>query len=417
MNVTIQPGPRQGRVRIPASKSQAHRLLLCAALGEGETELLCGGLSADIRATMDCLRALGAGIWQEGERLRVKPIRTAPRSCALPCGESGSTLRFLLPQAGALGTEAVFHRKGRLPQRPLRPLDEELRSHGMKLREEGEALYAAGKLAAGDYTLPGNVSSQFISGLLMALPQLPGDSRLTVTGDLESAGYVAMTEDALAESGIRWQRTGQVWSIPGGQRFHLPRLCRVEGDWSNAAFFLCAGALSRRGVTVEGLSLRSSQGDQAVLRLLRRFGAEVTEREGAVTVRSGMLHGITVDAGPIPDLIPTLSVVAAASVGDSRMENARRLRDKESDRLEGTAALIRDLGGSARVEGDTLIIHGRGGLRGGNASVLGDHRLAMAAAIAACACRESVTVDDSRCVEKSYPRFWEDFRQLKGEEL
>ena len=417
MNVTIQPGPRQGRVRIPASKSQAHRLLLCAALGEGETELLCGGLSADIRATMDCLRALGAGIWQEGERLRVKPIRTAPRSCALPCGESGSTLRFLLPQAGALGTEAVFHRKGRLPQRPLRPLDEELRSHGMKLREEGEALYASGMLTAGDYTLPGNVSSQFISGLLMALPQLPGDSRLTVTGELESAGYVAMTEDTLAESGIRWQRTGQVWSIPGGQRFHPPRLCQVEGDWSNAAFFLCAGALSRRGVTVEGLSLRSSQGDQAVLRLLRRFGAEVTEREGAVTVRSGMLHGITVDAGPIPDLIPTLSVVAAASVGDSRIENARRLRDKESDRLEGTAALIRDLGGSARVEGDTLIIHGRGGLRGGNASILGDHRLAMAAAIAACACRESVTVDDSRCVEKSYPRFWEDFRQLKGEEL
>ena len=150
MNVTIQPGPRQGRVRIPASKSQAHRLLLCAALGEGETELLCGGLSADIRATMDCLRALGAGIWQEGERLRVKPIRTAPRSCALPCGESGSTLRFLLPQAGALGTEAVFHRKGRLPQRPLRPLDEELRSHGMKLREEGEARYASGMLTAGD---------------------------------------------------------------------------------------------------------------------------------------------------------------------------------------------------------------------------------------------------------------------------
>ena len=251
MNVTIQPGPRQGRVRIPASKSQAHRLLLCAALGEGETELLCGGLSADIRATMDCLRALGAGIWQEGERLRVKPIRTAPRSGALPCGESGSTWRFLLPQAGALGTEAVFHRKGRLPQRPLRPLDEELRSHGMKLREEGEALYASGKLTAGDYTLPGNVSSQFISGLLMALPQLPGDSRLTVTGELESAGYVAMTEDTLAESGIRWQRTGQVWSIPGGQRFHPPRLCQVEGDWSNAAFFLCAGALSRRGVTVE----------------------------------------------------------------------------------------------------------------------------------------------------------------------
>ena len=275
MNVTIQPGPRQGRVRIPASKSQAHRLLICAALGEGETELLCGGLSADIRATMECLKALGAGIRQDGERLWVKPIRSVPRSCQLPCGESGSTLRFLLPQAGALGTEAVFHRQGRLSQRPLRPLDEELRTHGMKLWEEDEALYATGHLHSGDYTLPGNVSSQFISGLLMALPRLPGDSRLTVTGNLESAGYVAMTEDALAESGIRWQRTGQVWTIPGGQRFHLPRLCRVEGDWSNAAFFLCAGAVSWRGVTVEGLSLRSSQGDQAVLRLLRRFGADV----------------------------------------------------------------------------------------------------------------------------------------------
>ena len=150
---------------------------------------------------------------------------------------------------------------------------------------------------------------------------------------------------------------------------------------------------------------------------LRALGAEVTEREGAVTVRNGMLRGITVDAGPIPDLIPTLRVVAAAAVGDTRIENARRLRDKESDRLEGTAALIRDLGGSVRVEGDTLLIHGQGGLRGGNVSVLGDHRLAMAAAIAACICRESVTVDDSRCGEKSYPRFWEDLRQLKGEQL
>ena len=212
MNVTIQPGPRQGRVRIPASKSQAHRLLICAALGEGETELLCGGLSADIRATIDCLKALGAGIRQEGERLWVKPIRTAPRNCQLPCGESGSTLRFLLPQAGALGTEAVFHRQGRLPQRPLRPLDEELRSHGMGLWEEGEALYATGRLRSGDYTLPGNVSSQFISGLLMALPRLPGDSRLTVTGTLESAGYVAMTEDALRQS---FHRITRVWNLGG----------------------------------------------------------------------------------------------------------------------------------------------------------------------------------------------------------
>ena len=417
MTVTVQPGARWGRVRVPASKSQAHRLLLCAALGEGETELLCGGLSADIRATVECLRALGAGIRQEGERLWVKPIRSAPRSCRLPCGESGSTLRFLLPQVGALGTEGAFLRRGRLPQRPLSPLDEALRAHGMQLWEEGEILYAGGKLTPGDYTLPGDVSSQFISGLLMALPRLPGDSRLTVTGPLESAGYVAMTEDALGLSGIRWQRSGQTWAIPGGQRFHLPRLCRVEGDWSGAAFFLCAGALSRRGITVEGLSLRSAQGDRAVVQLLRRFGAEITERESAVTVRRGVLHGITVDAAPIPDLIPALSVVAAASVGDTRIENARRLRDKESDRLRGTAALLRALGANVEEGEDSLLIHGRGGLRGGSVDPSADHRLAMAAAIAACACREGVTVKDSRCVEKSYPKFWEDLRQLKGEEL
>ena len=249
MTAVAAPGPRTGRVTIPASKSQAHRLLICAALGREPVELVCGGPSADILATANCLNALGADIQQTApDRFSVRPVTAAPGTAAqLACGESGSTLRFLLPLVGALGAEGAFVMEGRLPQRPLAPFDAVLKEHGMALEQEGSLLRCGGRLRPGEYTLPGNVSSQYISGLLMALPRLTGDSTLTVTGPMESAGYVAMTEDALRLSGIRFTRDGQSWRIPGGQTCRLPGLCRVEGDWSNAAFFLCAGALSPGG--------------------------------------------------------------------------------------------------------------------------------------------------------------------------
>ncbi len=418
MTATVSPGPRAGRVTIPASKSQAHRLLICAALGREPVELVCGGPSADILATAKCLNALGADIQQIApDRFSVRPIAAAPGGRAqLACGESGSTLRFLLPLVGALGAEGTFVMEGRLPQRPLAPFDTVLKEHGMTLQQEGDLLRCGGQLRPGDYSLPGNVSSQYISGLLMALPRLAGNSTLTVTGHMESAGYVAMTEDALRLSGIRFTREGQTWRIPGGQRCRLPQLCRVEGDWSNAAFFLCAGALSPGGITVEGLSLTSSQGDRAVVDILRAFGAQVTEGDGSVTVRKGTLRGVTIDAAPIPDLIPTLSAVAAAAEGTTYIENAGRLRLKESDRLKSTAALLSTLGGQVEEQEAGLVIHGRAQLEGGTADPWNDHRIAMAAAVAACACRGPVTVTDSQCVAKSYPRFWEDFQQLKGEQ-
>ena len=418
MTATVSPGPRTGRVTIPASKSQAHRLLICAALCREPVELVCGGPSADILATAKCLNALGADIQQTApDRFSVRPIAAAPGAPAqLACGESGSTLRFLLPLVGALGAEGTFVMEGRLPQRPLAPFDSVLKEHGMTLHQEGSRLRCGGQLRPGDYTLPGDVSSQYISGLLMALPRLAGDSTLTVTGHMESAGYVAMTEDALHLSGIRFTREGQSWRIPGGQCCRLPRLCRVEGDWSNAAFFLCAGALSPEGITVEGLSLTSSQGDRAVVDILRAFGAQVTEGDGSVTVRRGALRGVTIDAAPIPDLIPALSAVAAAAEGTTYIENAGRLRLKESDRLKSTAALLSALGGQAEEQEAGLVIRGRARLDGGTADPWNDHRIAMAAAVAACACRGPVTVTDSQCVAKSYPRFWEDFQQLKGEQ-
>ena len=414
MNVQLSAGPLRGTVRIPASKSQAHRLLICAALGKHPVTLHCDGLSKDIIATARCLQALGAEVALENDNL----IRLTPSAvqspCALPCGESGSTLRFLLPVAAALGAEATFHMEGRLPQRPLHPLDAEMERHGVTFIREGDTLTVRGRLLPGDYTLPGNVSSQYISGLLMALPLLDGDSTLTVTDTVESAAYIAMTEDALRLSGIAFEKDGWTYRIPGGQVCALPRELYVEGDWSNAAFFLCAGALSPAGVTVTGLNMASAQGDRAVVEILKQFGARVIEDEASVTVSAAPLHGITIDAAAIPDLIPVLSVTAAAAEGETRIINAERLRLKESDRLQTTAALLRAVGGSVEELPAGLIIHGSA-LTPGTVDACNDHRIAMSAAVAAIRC--DVTVLGSECVQKSYPRFWEDYASAKGEAL
>ena len=238
-----------------------------------------------------------------------------------------------------------------------------------------------------------------------------------MTGKLESAGYIAMTEDALRLSGIRLQKSGLTYTIPGGQTARLPAQCHVEGDWSNAAFFLCMGALSPAGVTVTGLSAASSQGDRAVLDVLRRFGADVRATQDAVTVRRGALHGVTIDAAPIPDLIPVLSVVAALADGETQIVNAARLRLKESDRLESTAAMLRALGAQVEVHDSGLTITGRKMLTGGTVDPQRDHRIAMAAATAACGCTGDILLSGSQAVSKYYPRFWEDFGSLTGGSL
>ena len=413
MTRTVAPGPRAGVIQIPASKSQAHRMLICAALSREPSRLILDGFSADIEATMQCLEALGARCEETANGLSVTPVGVCPAQARLDVGESGSTLRFLLPVLGALGVQAEIRMHGRLPERPLSPLWEVLEAHGMRLQQDGTILHTDGQLIAGDYSLPGNVSSQFISGLLFALPLLGGNSTLTVTGALQSARYVSMTEQALAEAGILTKKDGPVWQIGGGQRYASPAVQTVEGDWSNAAFFLCMGALSATGVTVTGLNSTSLQADRAITEILVRFGAELTVSEDAVTVRRGVLHGITLDAGPIPDLVPVVSCLAALCDGETRVENAARLRLKETDRLQTTAALLSALGGSVRELPDGLIISGRGRLSGGTADACGDHRIAMSAAMAACGCEGPVTVSGSECVAKSYPAFWEDFASLK----
>ena len=416
MNKTILPGARTGEVHIPASKSQAHRMLLCAAMGENEVTLRCRGLSKDILATVACLKALGASVDAEGEVLHLRPVSAPPPGlCLLPCGESGSTLRFLLPLVGALGASAVFEREGRLPERPIEPLRRELCRNGMDIRSDGARLSCSGQLRPGAFSLPGNISSQYISALLMTLPLLEGESTLHIEGALESAAYVAMTEEVLRLGGVRTEKTGYGYRIPGGQRCRFAPELSVEGDYSNAAFFLCAGALSERGIRVTGLDPQSRQGDRAIVPLLEEMGAQVASDGSSVTVKRDALHGITIDASPIPDLIPVLSVVAAAASGETRVIHAQRLRLKESDRLHSTTQMLRALGAEAEELPDGLVIRGGRTLAGGTVDACGDHRIAMSAAVAGGICRGAVTICGSECVQKSYPDFWTDFQQLKGD--
>lgn len=414
MNRVLSPGPRTGRVTVPGSKSRAHRLFLAAALGRTPVQLTCRGLSGDLLATLSCLEALGAQVESvKGDRFTLVPFSAPPtEKILLPCGESGTTLRFLLPLVGALGAEAVFQRRGRLPRRPLEPLLAELTRHGMTIRAQGDDLFVRGQLTPGDYALPGHISSQFISGLLLALPLLPGHSTLTLTSPPQSAPYIALTEQVLRQGGVKLRRGENAYAIPGGQGYALPSPQVVEGDWSAAAPFLCIGALSPAGVTVTGLTLPSLQGDSVLPALLEKMGAEVETSPQGVTVRAGTLRAITVDAGPIPDLIPPLCALCAVARGESRIRNARRLRDKESDRLQGVAELLNGLGGKLTVDGDDLRIFGVPRLQGGTADPRRDHRLAMTAAVAASACTGPVTVLDSDCVQKSYPAFWADYGQM-----
>ncbi len=414
MNITLPAGPLTGTVAIPASKSQAHRLLICAALGRRPVTLSCDGLSRDIQATMACLRAMGSAIDTASEKISVTPGMGTESLCHLPCAESGSTLRFLLPVAAAQGRHVAFHMEGRLPQRPMEALKDQLTAHGAVIARDGAVLTCHGQLLPGSYTLPGNISSQYISGLLLALPLLDGDSTLTITGPTESAPYIAMTEDALRLSAVAFTKEDNTYFISGRQSYTLPTQLPIEGDWSSAAFFLSAGAMSPAGMTVTGLSAASSQGDRAILDILRRFGADVLCADNHVTVRQNQLHGITINAAAIPDLIPVLSTVAAAAQGDTHIIHAERLRLKESDRLHTTAQLLTALGGCVEELPDGLVIHGHGGLVGGTVDACGDHRIAMSAAVAACICQEPVTVTGSECVEKSYPRFWNDRAALKG---
>lgn len=394
MDITITPRTLRGKIIAIPSKSMAHRMLICAAFAQEPTELICTETNQDIEATAQCLHLICHAIMPTNNGYDICPygyMHTPFDSFYLNCHESGSTLRFLLPIVGALGAYTIFKMEGRLPRRPLSPLWEEMERMGCKLEFISEnELKCTGKLRPGEYYIDGNVSSQFITGLLFATSLMDGDSKINITGTLESAPYVTMTQKVMEQFGVHTDG----FRIKGGQKYHSPGKVTVEGDWSNAAFFLAAQILGSQ-VQVNGLSSDSPQGDRSVVELLP------TLEEFS-----------TISAADIPDLVPILSVVAACRKG-AVFTDIQRLRLKESDRVEAIVSMITALGGKAEQTESTLTVYGTG-LTGGTVDSQNDHRIAMSAAVAATVCKEPVTILGADCVRKSYPSFWEEYKKLGG---
>ena len=410
MELTLSPRPIGGTVASIASKSQAHRLLICAALAWQSTKIICAESSADIDATIRCLAALGADFSRRDGTITVYPMELPRGDRELDCGESGSTLRFLLPVVGALGVGATFRLHGRLAERPLSPLWEEMERHGCRLsRPTPDTLRCEGRLSGGTYQIAGDVSSQFISGLLFALPLTGEESDIMLTSKAESAGYIALTVHALRQFGIAAEQTASGWHIPSGSFYASCGKAAVEGDWSNAAFWLCAGAISRP-VTVTGLNPDSLQADREITEILRRFGAEVRSDESGVNVAPSALHAIEIDARNIPDLVPPIAAVAACARGTTTIFGAERLRIKESDRLKSVADALRAVGGQVEITPDGLHITGCS-LHGGTIDSSNDHRIAMLAGILSSVCSQPITLTGAEAVRKSYPSFWEELKK------
>ena len=416
MNVTLYPSIPRGSLSAISSKSAAHRLLICAAFADAPTLVRCEQTNRDIEATVDCLCALGAHIEYRAPYFYVTPIKSPVNGATLNCAESGSTLRFLLPVVPALGVSAKFSMLGRLPERPLSPLYENLVSHGATISVQGSnPLVCEGRISGGEYRIRGDVSSQFISGLLFALTLLGEGGEIIIEGKTESAPYIDMTVSALSLFGAPPQKSERGYTVARGSRLVTPERIDVEGDWSGAAFPLCMGAIGSGEVTVRALDSNSSQGDMQVVDILRRFGADVQFERGEYTVRgSHALSGIDIDASQIPDLVPVLSVVAAVAHGTTNIRGVSRLRLKESDRVASVCAMLTSLGAQVSSGEDQITVVGKPRLAGGTVNSFNDHRIAMSAAVASVVCEGNVTVLDAQCVSKSYPQFWEDISEQLG---
>ncbi len=414
MRLQVIPSILSGTVRAPSSKSGLHRLLICAALSSQPTRIHGFMPSGDILATMNCLSALGAALTVREDVCTVVPPDQYRNESVFPCGESGTTLRFFLPLASALCGKASFTGHGRLPYRPISELLDAMQSGGAVLSSSHLPLTMSGKLMPGRYLLPGNVSSQYISGMLSALSVTPGESAVELTSPLESGSYVEMTIDALRRFGAEIEQSNQCYLIHGQHRLTSPGDVTAEGDWSGAASYLCAGAISGP-VSVSGLRRDSLQGDRSVLDILGHFGAK-TEWIAADTVRvvPGELRAIRVDLRNIPDLLPSLAVTAMFAKGTTVFLNGGRLRFKESDRLRATARLIESFGGTAEEGEDSLTITGPVNPRSALLPFSGDHRIVMAEAVAAACADGPSEIPDADSADKSYPGFFRDYHELGG---
>lgn len=394
MRVTVTPKKLSGAIDAIASKSYAHRMLIASALCDEPTKIWLNTTSEDIEATKECIKRLGALIDEHDGYIVVTPPKKENilKKPILDCNESGSTARFMLPVAAALSEEFSMVGGGRLPMRPHTPLIEQMRKKGVKISSNTLPLNACGKLSSGVYEIAGNISSQYITGLLLALPLLDKPSTIKLTTKLESAAYIDITTDVLSQFGIEIKKTPTGYEIPSA-KYISPKEITVEGDWSNTAFWIVADHISG-DINVRGMNKDSFQGDKKIC---------------------SVLSDEVIDASEIPDLVPILAVCACAKNGKTVIKNAERLRLKESDRLKAVTETLTGLGADVKELPDGLIINGHGFLDGGVCESFGDHRIVMSAAIASTICKSTVTINGAEAVNKSYPTFFDDFKSLGGE--
>lgn len=409
MNATVFPGISGGTIDSIPSKSFAHRLLILAAFADRPCDIICTGSSDDIEATAECLRALGAGIEKNGGLFRITPVSSLPPSPELDCRESGSTYRFMLPVCAAKGTPAAFKLKGRLAERPMRPLFDILEQNGVTIeRPSGDKVSISGALKGDRYTVRGDISSQFITGLMLAAPVMNRNITIDITGELSSSGYVDITAAALDCFGIKSSVLSTRIEVCGASGIKSPGTAEVEGDWSNAAFMIAACAAAGKDIEIKGLNRSSVQGDRRIVGILKSFGCSVTLTEDVLSVHTENLIPAYIDAENIPDLVPAIAVLACAAKGTSHIEGIARLKLKESDRIRSVSEGLGSLGADIMASDSSMTIKGTGILKGGTVDSFNDHRIVMMAAAASSLCGSPVLIKGAEAVSKSYPGFFED---------
>ncbi len=403
MDIKIYPSKLIGTINAPSSKAYSQRMIIAAALADGVSEISNITASNDINVSAGAMEALGASIFSEDGTFTVKGIKAPPQKAEIDCCESGATLRFVIPVAAALGTSSTFYGRAKLPQRPITPYLREFPKKGVSFEPQGGLpLHMSGKLSAGEFLMEGDISSQFITGLLYALPLCEGDSVVRLTSVLQSKPYVDMTLSALEKFGIaieEKENNGLLeYHVRGGQKYR-PCNVSVEGDYSQAAFFYVASALGSE-VMVRNLDPDTAQGDKAIVDIIDSCGKE--------------MRPFTADVGDIPDLVPILTVLGCFTKGTSRIVNAARLKIKESDRLADVAEQLNAIGGKITAGDDFLNIEPIEKFTGGVVDPKNDHRIVMSAAIAALSSEAPVIIKGAEAVNKSYPRFFEDYKSLGG---
>lgn len=404
MEVKITPSKLSGTVEIPSSKSFAHREIICASLSKGTSVISGVSFSKDIYATLSAMESLGAEYSIQDDIITIKGISTPKDTATIDCCESGSTLRFIIPIVSALGVSATLKGQGRLPERPITPFIRELPKKNVSFDYNNTMpFFMSGKLTSGTFELEGDISSQFITGLLFALPLLEGNSKIVITSELQSKPYVDMTIQSISNFGVSIEETEYGYYVKGNQEYK-PLNHKVEGDYSQSAFFYVANAIGN-DIILQNLLKNSIQGDKKIVEICEKSCYNRTDNR---------LNAYTINATNIPDLVPILAVLGCFGDNTSKIVGAERLKIKESDRLIATADALNRIGGKVTPTDDGLIIEPIEHFTGGTVDGFGDHRIVMATAIASTRSTGDITIIGANAIEKSYPNFFRDFKNLGG---